>query len=744
MPEKAANTVGAWEIELAISRVDRLCVSAGIASQLLSGLFGLTLTPGELTELVESDPALTAMIFSLAHQKGISFSDEKPSIAAAIGKLELREIRDEFLSSKIYCSADQQKSAFRKQLVIFSNAVAHYAKEIAELIQSEVEPELAYAAGLLHNIGNLALEETMPRSFTRIVDQAEKEKRNICQVQRENLGLDYTILGKRLAAKWHLPEQITLAIWLHQSDTKAITSEMPQAKITQIVRLAYLLSRQFGIGDSGSYDAIEPVQAIAVSLGIQAEQLEQIHLRLEEKISQKSKMLGMDQQDDLAQYCKNINNAAAHLAKETSKQAQENKRLQTKASHFDFTTEFLTSLNPASTPIELAQTFAVQWKKFYQTGKVCIYLTPTQLKNKTKAVIVENDRQSRIIFLKIPSEIPAIQNDFAILNAAENCQWLFEQIDTDFDTKHTKMIPILSSNGPAGAILFEFYYPVETKQLQEMFKATSFIAGALFEMSFRLKKQQTFAEGFARCIKKKAEVVEKPEIVEKEEPQRTDTNDYIAVLTEMAAGAAHELNNPLSVISGRSQLLVKAEDDPQKKEILKQIRDNAGQLAKIIEDLMGFAEPAPPRKSAISVKQVLEEALQLTSQKTGVEHINAQMEIDDNIPETIVDSAQIVSAIASILSNSLESYSDQSGPIKITATVEDAFIKLQISDLGSGMDEQTIKKATYPFFSAKPAGRKRGMGLANAARLIQLNSGSLDITSQTGSGTTTTITLPTG
>ncbi|MBN1391951.1 MAG: hypothetical protein JW947_04010, partial [Sedimentisphaerales bacterium] len=70
------------------------------------------------------------------------------------------------------------------------------------------------------------------------------------------------------------------------------------------------------------------------------------------------------------------------------------------------------------------------------------------------------------------------------------------------------------------------------------------------------------------------------------------------------------------------------------------------------------------------------------------------------------------------------------------------FVKLTIADDGCGMDAETLQKATFPFFSNPPAGRKRGMGLAHAARLIQLNGGKLSITSQPGTGSTVTILLP--
>jgi signal transduction histidine kinase len=215
-------------------------------------------------------------------------------------------------------------------------------------------------------------------------------------------------------------------------------------------------------------------------------------------------------------------------------------------------------------------------------------------------------------------------------------------------------------------------------------------------------------------------------------------------LVEMAAGAAHELNNPLSVISGRAQFLNETETEQGKKQFLKQIQENAGIISRIIEELMSFARPQEPRPAETDVKQILDEAVQLTSQKTGVEHINIQIEVAEDIKSVFVDSAQIVSAIANVFSNAIESYTGSLGPVKVTAIAEESgsFVKLQISDLGCGMDAETLEKATQPFFSAKPAGRKQGMGLAYAQRIIRLNKGRLRIISRLGSGTTVTIMLP--
>jgi signal transduction histidine kinase len=210
----------------------------------------------------------------------------------------------------------------------------------------------------------------------------------------------------------------------------------------------------------------------------------------------------------------------------------------------------------------------------------------------------------------------------------------------------------------------------------------------------------------------------------------------------MAAGVAHELNNPLSVIAGRAQLLAQAEGDGQKRHVLDVIGENAREASGVIDDLMVFAQPPQPRPAPTSIAQIIEEAVELARQKAGAEHVNAQIHIAPPARRVFVDSAQIVSATANIIANAIESYTDPMGPIKITATPADEALRLQISDLGAGMDAETLRKATAPFFSAKAAGRKRGMGLSFASRLLELNKAALSLESQPGRGTTVTLTLP--
>ena len=161
---------------------------------------------------------------------------------------------------------------------------------------------------------------------------------------------------------------------------------------------------------------------------------------------------------------------------------------------------------------------------------------------------------------------------------------------------------------------------------------------------------------------------------------------------------------------------------------------------------MSFARPKEPVPKMVSVRALVDEAVRRTAKAGGLKALVAELVSIDELGEVCVDDEQIVTAVANILSNAMESYPDGKGPIRIDSGCEqpEGFAALEIVDSGCGMDANTLAKAAQPFFSARAAGRKRGMGLAHAQRLLQLNNGALHLASRLGAGTTVTIRLPVG
>jgi len=773
MPDRESDVkIAAKGVELAIGRLDSLSTLASVGAQLFTRLLQGRFSPSTLAETIESDPALAAQTLSLMARRGLPIPERGFSLRRSLDELPAREIRDALLSVKVMrpfdpdSGGDGRSIPLRKGLVLHSLAVACCAEQLAELTLPNIDPQLAYYAGLLHDVGKLALQETMPKGFARLVEEAESAGECSCAIERKHLGTDHSMVGNRLAQKWRLPNAVTLAVWLHHSDVAAISRDMPEARIAAIVQLADSLARQAGIGQSGSFDPPDLSERVLTCLGMEIEQVQHIGRSLLATVEQKSRVLGLDLPNSVADYCQAAHAAAAQFARQHSELSDENCRLQSASIHLDFAADFLLSLSPAAGPVEIAENFAARWQKFYQTGMVCLYLTPSAGREVLDAVLVEGLCESRIVTLEAPHESRAIPteiiNKFSVLNARDRIGWLTEQLDADFDMDRTKLLPLLSGGRAVGAIAFELHYPGDAQLFEERFRISASIAGAVLDMAMARQRQQDFAERFVgivaehageavRAQASRAQPRDLPEHAaqpsRKDEEERAATvraEDLLNALAEMAAGAAHELNNPLAVISGRAQLLAEAQDDKETREILRQIYENAREASGVIEDLMTFAEPPQPRATATNVRKMLDEAVQLTGRKTGREYLDIKIEVAAGVRDVFVDSAQIVSAIANVMANAVESYSGQAGPIEVAADATDAAerVKIVINDHGCGMDGETLKKATQPFFSAKPAGRKRGMGLAYAARFVQLNRGTLTLASEPGKGTTATIDLP--
>jgi signal transduction histidine kinase len=212
---------------------------------------------------------------------------------------------------------------------------------------------------------------------------------------------------------------------------------------------------------------------------------------------------------------------------------------------------------------------------------------------------------------------------------------------------------------------------------------------------------------------------------------------------EMAAGAAHEMNNPLAVISGRSQLLASQLEDPKLKQAAKTISEQAHMITDIITELMAFAKPVPPTIVECELPDLVARALHEAKSMTDPADRNIEVTMTD-IPPVMVDPAQVTAALTEVVGNAIQATEERDGQVTIHAAF-DAYsgrVALTVADNGCGMDEETLKRAFDPFFSSKPAGRRRGMGLAKALRWIESSGGTMRLESRLGKGTRGSILLP--
>ena len=762
MPGQNPDNSAARRIELAVGQCESISILPAVAARFLTQLGRMELTPASLAELVESDPAITALVLRLCHNKGIIIKQCDTWLLQVMENISLREIRDAVLSAKI-CGglSDSAETDFRKELSRHSLASACCAKLLTKFISPPIDGDTAYLAALLHDIGKFLLDEVMPKSFDSLLEQARADKTSFYKVEQANLGLDHTILAKRFAQKLRLPSDIILGLWLHHSNTGAI-SQMPQARIAAVVELADIIVRRAGIGESGNYEEQITPEAIAGTLGLTAEQIKQVEHQLPDMVGSKSEAAGLNILKPGWAYCDALRATAGQLACDSSKLFEESARLQSSASYFDFIKELIPKINSSMPAIELAKNYAVVWQNFFHTGPVCVYLTDQLEENMVEGAVAENQTSAKTIMLEVPADAESIpqsmQKKFIVSDADETIDWLFEQCDVKFDLIRTKIAPLQAAGRTVGVIVFELRHPAGS-DIAERFRPAAEFGGTVLDMLETIGSQQWYAERFAQALSKTPDA--RPQTQDETQkaedgrqnrgpnfaiatPGRQGTEDGSDALAEMAAGAAHELNNPLSVISGRAQLLAKSENDPDRKRILEQIQQNAGELSGIIDDLMSYANPEQPRPTETAIGQIINDAVDLTKQKKQMNQLDIKIDIVPDTPVVFVDSAQISCAISNIICNGLEAYPSGAGAIaiEVTANKVNRTVSMQVIDSGRGMDGQTLAKATHPFFSARQAGRKRGMGLAHAQRLIEINHSTLSLASQPDKGTTVTVVLP--
>ncbi len=755
MSPENTNGVIAEQVELAVSKAGSLSAQDAPALRVFAEFLKPTVSTDTISNITEADAPLSAKILSVCQGQGVSFAQCGYSIRRVIEKLPSEVLREAVLAvggadSVSWSTEAQSDRPWRKELSLHNLAVACCAERIAEISNGvQVNPKLAYMAGLLHDIGKLAVEQQMPKSFRRIVEQSRLNQSLICQVERKYLGSDHTVLGKRLGQNWRLPSEIVSGIWLHHSGRAVLSGSVPHSEVAQIVCVADIVARQCEIGDSGSYDKPEIPDLMLDSLGLSNEQLAGIRESLPGIVKQRQRDAGIDSPVIEMTWLETLQAAAGRLSRENSKLLYQNRSLQGAASQLNFLNGFIEQLGDLTDPLAVVEVFGLQWQKFYQTGAVCVYLADFSARL-LPAVVINCDGQARTTMVETDVSEDSVDGRFE-----NQTDWLVDQLYEEFDPDRTRILSLKCGAETVAAAVFEERHPANFQN--ESVGRICDAAGTVIKLTKSGRTQERLAEKFVELLVDTGSVSAKasddlqnqqteqvkPDQQGKDQPFDS-SESLLEILSEVAAGAAHELNNPLSVIAGRAQLLANSEADENKNQMLQQIQENATEISQIANDLMGFARPPRPRKAACEFSDILNDARDLATMKLGIESLDLQVESESSVGKVYVDSAQVVSAIANILTNAYESYGRQGGTVYAKVAQADSrdYMIVRISDEGRGMDSETLSRCTYPFYSQRSAGRGRGMGLAHSHRLIELNEGSLSISSRVDEGTAVTIHLP--
>jgi len=221
-------------------------------------------------------------------------------------------------------------------------------------------------------------------------------------------------------------------------------------------------------------------------------------------------------------------------------------------------------------------------------------------------------------------------------------------------------------------------------------------------------------------------------------------SERLALIGQLAANVAHELNNPLQGIVTYSHLLLERNslDDPTKQSLQK-IVVQANRSRDIIRGLLDFSRQRKPDKTLCNINNLLKEALSFFENQALMHNIQVNTNFYNDLPSIIIDPSQVQRVFINMIVNAAEAMNG-SGQLSISSNHHKTSdcIEVTFSDTGSGITEENLEKIFDPFFTTKETGHGVGLGLAISYGIIKEHGGMISVESEVGKGTTFTVRLP--
>ncbi len=219
----------------------------------------------------------------------------------------------------------------------------------------------------------------------------------------------------------------------------------------------------------------------------------------------------------------------------------------------------------------------------------------------------------------------------------------------------------------------------------------------------------------------------------------------LAAVGELAAGIAHELNNPLTAIQVHAQLLNARDDlDETAQSDVRTIYGEAQRATGITGNLLSFARRYSPEKHPISINDVLASSLEFHAYRMRVNNIDMLLDLESDLPETMADFHQMQQVFVNIIINAEQAMTEahSRGKLSVKTQKVGEMIQITFADDGPGISEENLKRVFDPFFTTKDVGKGTGLGLSICYGIVEEHGGRLYARSNPGEGATFVVEIP--
>jgi len=726
------------KIELLLEDLDQIPTLPGLAHHVLGIATAEHPNRRDLQMAAEVDPAIAAKTLRLAIDLGHP-ADDLLSIDAVFDAAGAEALSAALLNTQAV-DRDLLERVQLPRLWRHTLAVALAAQVTATRLGT-VSPEQALLAGLLHDIGQLTLRILLPRAYGQVLEHLDASGEDLLEAERDLLGVDHAVFGKRLAQQWGFSEVFQNVIWLHHQAQVPEGGRPGVGSLIQVIRLADLLARQHGFGYHGSEQVKENPAEVAERLGLSGVQAEHIARQIAPALALNTEPVGFEDlpsDTQLQQVYRQANVRLGRLQHQRQKQTQ---AAEARAAHAHRLIDLNADLATLTSPPEVMERIAAAAHEALDCRVVVPYLLARDggyvegLRHTADHGVEDHflyDLQS-CDDLAPPEETPPASGP---VRAERTEPWLFDRQGPDLGPGPFYTVPMCVGQRTVGGLTFSWTgrseepAPHEADQVADLARIAA----------IALRRAQAEADLVA-LSEELADANRRLQATHRATLQQ----ENVASLSEMATGAAHAINNPLAIISGRTQQLAADEQDPARRKTLETVIQQAHRISEIIAELRAFAKPPAPMQADVDPVDLAREVAEGQRPEDASADIRIEVAGPQEAPPIHVDREQVASALAEVVRNGVQACA-QAGGGNVTIRVEplpaQTAVRFVLVDDGPGMDPERRARAFDPFYSGHEAGRRRGLGLSKAYRAVQMNGGQMALESAPGRGTTVRVTFP--
>ncbi len=744
----SAGTQGSLHVIL--QGIDALPSLPSVANAILEQVLNKDFEHAALARIIETDPALTMKILDHANSAAYARLGQIVQVEQGLGRLGNKVVQTLMLSVLIKDSlikGDKRGEAIHAALWKHSLATAVYASLIAAKSHPALTGE-AFGAGIMHDLGRIFLQLHLQDQYAQVTERMEDLYESVLDAEREVFKTDHTAVGRWVAQKWKLPRSMSEAIWLHHHSDSALAAMPEDGPLVAMVALANIMAHETLMDMPRVMTGERQRQTgLQTMLGLDEKDVQDIRVRFGPAFAERAAPFDLDG-DQVSLFLSSLQKANQMLMRMGLELEGANGLLEDANRFTTLGSTVGLKMSKARAADEVFESAAASMHEGVGIrGSFMYWIVPSagmmqgliwNGNGGQRPVTYPLDAEGQPVLNEgppLPESLAAIVMSHHERHAGASLMDRELRLKQFFTVRGYCLFPLVGNDftGEMCILRSSSRPPKMSSQEYLGYSQVACVASATLDRVRLFDNLQIRADELSHALWKNQQI----------NLQLLQT-ERLAAVGQLAAGAAHEINNPLAIISARTQLLEAREGDERKRRDLHQISEQIERISSILQSLMGFARPNAPQVTKVDINALLLKIIGLVESIFQNHRIPIVQHLAPELPVILADANQLEQVFLNLVINAQHAMEQGGGVLSITSTLmpDGKRVSVSVRDTGCGIAPENLSRIFDPFFSTKSEGKGTGLGLSTAYGIVTNHYGEIKVSSELGRGTEMIVILP--